>query len=342
MNNNTINITPAPSALGPFVPTGSYQKNCKNITITVLCNSLQEDGTENPTVLSYSATEVNQIYDIMNGNGTLALFKGTANPNPVASLGPFVPGGSYQTTSKNISVIIEAQCLAANNTYQPSILQYSAADVGAYIDIANVNGVLTRVTCYQTLATQVNANLEGVTANLNTACKSAIVTAALDPLNRFQWRNIDLVIVTLNTPMYYQLNDFVGLSSIEMDTITVAITGNTNQTYTGTVSVTAKFGKITGEISAVLGEVLTGAGSVSLTGYTLQASGSISIEVNKEAFSISAVNLNDASASCVSSQITLTPSLTNLLFDNTVPIVSVPTIPRQLATVIGTALTKLT
>ena len=86
MNNNTINITPAPSALGPFVPTGSYQKNCKNITITVLCNSLQEDGTENPTVLSYSASCVSSQITLTPSLTNL-LFDNTA---PIVSV-PTIP-----------------------------------------------------------------------------------------------------------------------------------------------------------------------------------------------------------------------------------------------------------
>tara|TARA_B100000508_G_C11440374_1_gene268457 strand:- start:40 stop:267 length:228 start_codon:yes stop_codon:yes gene_type:complete len=73
MNSMTININPVNSAFRPFVPTGTYQKNCQNITITLLCNCIGTDNLEMPSVISFKAEEAKEIHDILNAEGNVGL-----------------------------------------------------------------------------------------------------------------------------------------------------------------------------------------------------------------------------------------------------------------------------
>lgn len=316
MNNNTINITPAPSALGAFMPTGSYQKNCKNITITLLCNCTQEDGADNPTVISFAATDAAQIYDIVNENGSLGLSKGMVNPKPFAGFGPFIPAGSYQNTSSKITVVIEAQCLDNNNKYMPSMLQFKHSELDSIIDIANTNGVLTLVNNYDTISTQVNACFTANTAALNTVCKNAIIAEKLDPLTNYFWEYQPTYPIVI--PPIINRQGFIsitGLGAIDLTNVTIDINSHTKSLYSGSISVVATFGNISGVIPPLEGAFPQSDLTINVDGYKIMLQGSVSIQLNATTFSVTALNLGSASASFLSAL----PSGNNTPFSQPLP-----------------------
>jgi hypothetical protein len=65
-----------------------------------------------------------------------------STPNPNNALGPYVPAGSYQLTSKNISITINASCEQTGGEWVPSRLTYTAEEAQGSTGIWNNEGVL--------------------------------------------------------------------------------------------------------------------------------------------------------------------------------------------------------
>lgn len=65
--------------------------------------------------------------------------------NPVNEFGQYVPAGSYQKSSSDISVTLTAQCISKSGGTVPSTLTFSTSQVPTIGDIENTNGVLTLI-----------------------------------------------------------------------------------------------------------------------------------------------------------------------------------------------------
>lgn len=128
-----------------YVPAGSYQRTSQNInvTITALCQKTDGSWVQSPP-LSYSANQAGTITDLANMNGVLTLFTDNpANHNVSDNLGPFVPAGSYQRTSQQVSVTLNAVCQKIDGQWVPSQpLNYTAEQAANANDIANRDGNL--------------------------------------------------------------------------------------------------------------------------------------------------------------------------------------------------------
>ena len=64
------------------------------------------------------------------------------NTNPTNKYGQYVPAGSYQNSSSNITVTINAQCTQLDENVAPSTLTYSTEVAVVIDDIENKNGKL--------------------------------------------------------------------------------------------------------------------------------------------------------------------------------------------------------
>jgi hypothetical protein len=116
--------------MGEYVPNGSYKKTSRNIKVTLSAECQKQDGIWQPSTLDI--TDLNQP-TVENDNGTL---KSVSIPR-----GGYVPTGSYQETSRNIKVILTAECQKQDGTWQPSTLDITNLAYG--VDVANNNGQLT-------------------------------------------------------------------------------------------------------------------------------------------------------------------------------------------------------
>ncbi|MBD1208399.1 MAG: hypothetical protein H9535_08215 [Ignavibacteria bacterium] len=124
-----------------FVPAGSYSLTSKDIYVTLHANCADRQGNYVPSHVKYSVADAEQVVDIENVNGVLTLQK--IGRNPYDELGQYVPAGTYQHTSKDIFVTLEAVCKDRKGVYQPaSTVRYSALDAPSFADIENINGVL--------------------------------------------------------------------------------------------------------------------------------------------------------------------------------------------------------
>lgn len=114
-----------------FIPTGSYQRSASNMSSNLYGKSQRRDQTW-----------VASGFNISNLSGGLVNWDGALQPEngPLPAAG-FVPEGSYQRTTQNISVVLTAYCQKINGSWQ-----WSALDITHYKpsdgDIANIDGVL--------------------------------------------------------------------------------------------------------------------------------------------------------------------------------------------------------
>src|SRR5689334_8704567 len=127
----------------PYVPAGSYQTSAIDIHITLnaMCQESSGAWVKSPP-LSYSAHDVANIVDIHNLEGTLGLTHDGNRPNPT-SLSKYVPAGSYQASSKDIQVTINAMCQQSSGPWMQSPpLSFSASEAADIVDIQNADGTL--------------------------------------------------------------------------------------------------------------------------------------------------------------------------------------------------------
>jgi Beta-1,3-glucanase len=130
-----------------YIPAGSYQLTSTDITVTINATCQTETGLRiQSPALAYTSEAANSIGDITNVNGTLIIGQGNGStPNPTNLLGQYVPAGSYQLTSTNITVTINASCETEAGTWvQSPPLVYTSQEAANFKDIININGTLTK------------------------------------------------------------------------------------------------------------------------------------------------------------------------------------------------------
>lgn len=127
-----------------YIPKGSYLITSRNISITITANCRQSNGNIIPSNLSFSQEEALKIRDIANIEGKLTIFSSDSpEPNPTTNLGPYVPAGSYQLTSENVTITLSATCeQTGGNWIQSQPLKYTSNEASNFRDIANIEGNL--------------------------------------------------------------------------------------------------------------------------------------------------------------------------------------------------------
>jgi hypothetical protein len=134
------------ASVAQYVPAGSYQLSSSDLSIEIQAQCCTESGDTVLSTLQYTSTEAFGIQDIGNINGVLTIVSGNANIlNGNNSLGSYIPAGSYQQSSSNITVTLSANCLNISGQSVPSSLTYTASDAASFSTIMNDNGVLTSV-----------------------------------------------------------------------------------------------------------------------------------------------------------------------------------------------------
>jgi len=119
--------------MGPYVPNGSYRQTSINIQVTLSADCETVSGSWTHSTLDL--TNSNYV-SVENNNGTLTI-SGSASPTP-----GYVPGGSYQQTSKNIRVTLSADCQKTDGSRNHSLLDITNLNNA---DVENQNGVLVAV-----------------------------------------------------------------------------------------------------------------------------------------------------------------------------------------------------
>jgi|GEM_PF-5748202 len=125
-----------------YVADGSYAATSRNVRITIAADCLKANGRDlNPSKVTYTAPDAATIADITNDDGELVLVRcDHPTSNAHNRLGRFVPAGSFQASSKNIVVTVEAECLKVDQTYHLSHVWFHAEAAKNIADIANVDG----------------------------------------------------------------------------------------------------------------------------------------------------------------------------------------------------------
>lgn len=129
-----------------FTPGGSYQITSRQISVTINAECQRRDGSwQQSAPLHYTADEALKFPDISNDNGNLVPFV-VQPPGPIESkYGIAVPAGSYQVTSRNIVVTLEAECQKRDGSWQQSKpLTYGTDESLKYPEgVVNNNGQLS-------------------------------------------------------------------------------------------------------------------------------------------------------------------------------------------------------
>ena len=130
---------------GQYVPAGSYQNSSTEISITLNAKCEQTGGNVVvSTPLTFLATDAATIGDIENREGVLRVIPGNSStPNTANKYGQYVPAGSYQNSSSDISITLNAKCeqTGGNVVTSPS-LTFLATDAATISDIENREGTL--------------------------------------------------------------------------------------------------------------------------------------------------------------------------------------------------------
>ena len=115
------------------------------MTITAECQT--PNGAWKPSTLTYTEDQTGNLTDIANTNGVLTLeSSGPLQKNGYDGLGKYVPAGSYQQTTRNVSITIQAQCLNDAQKGVASEITYTANESVFFQDLQNDNGVLKEIT----------------------------------------------------------------------------------------------------------------------------------------------------------------------------------------------------
>jgi len=134
------------STQNQYVPAGSYQRTSQQITITLnaLCEQTGGNWVQSAP-LTFTADEANSFNDIANIEGTLTISPGNGStPNPSGQQNAYTPAGSYQRTSQQITITLNALCeQTGGNWVQSAPLTFTATDANSFNDIANIEGTLT-------------------------------------------------------------------------------------------------------------------------------------------------------------------------------------------------------
>ncbi len=130
---------------GQYVPAGSYQNSSSNISVTINAQCKRFDGGVIPSTLTFTTDVAVVIDDIENRDGKLLMLAGKdpSQPNPTNLFGQYVPAGSYQNSSSDISITLNAACeQTGGNVVQSPALTFLATDVTTISDIENREGTL--------------------------------------------------------------------------------------------------------------------------------------------------------------------------------------------------------
>lgn len=143
------NVNPT-NLFGQYVPAGSYQNSSSNISVTINAQCTRIDGSVVPATLTYGTDAAVVIDDIQNRDGTLVMPAGqnlNNQLNPSNQFGQYVPAGSYQRGSTEISITLNAECKKSDGTVvQSPALTFLATDAANISDIENREGVLQIIT----------------------------------------------------------------------------------------------------------------------------------------------------------------------------------------------------
>jgi hypothetical protein len=134
-----------------FIPYGSYLKSSKNISISIIANVKQPNGSIKRVVVMYSDKQTVNMQDIMVTNGNLVVVNGSTNLRQKNSGGLFFPDGSWNNSIVNdkknyiTKVVIYATCKNNQGDWvktQP--LEISSEEIqNGLKDIINNNGQLS-------------------------------------------------------------------------------------------------------------------------------------------------------------------------------------------------------
>ncbi|MCU0436110.1 MAG: hypothetical protein MUC87_21820 [Bacteroidia bacterium] len=119
-------------AAQPFVPNGTYKFTSKNVQSVLMGEAQKIDQSWVPA--SFDLTNLT-FANLANMNGELV------NANTPTAPAGYLPGGSYLLTSRNMRVILMANCQKIDGSWQRSQLDITTLSVNATIN--NINGVLT-------------------------------------------------------------------------------------------------------------------------------------------------------------------------------------------------------
>lgn len=126
-----------------FVPAGSYLLTSSDISVTISASCEQSSGDWVDSTLPFNANEANTLADISNLEGLLTLATGAYNADATQEFNQYVPAGSYQLTSKNITITLNATCQDAAGSWAASNpLVFTAESALQFEDISNNNGQL--------------------------------------------------------------------------------------------------------------------------------------------------------------------------------------------------------
>ncbi|MCP4343995.1 MAG: hypothetical protein GY795_00535 [Desulfobacterales bacterium] len=106
---------------GSYVPNGSYRETSHNIKVILSADCIRRDGTVNTDTLDI--TNLNNA-DIANIDGKL-VNKATDSSQQAVD-GSYVPKGSYQDTSSNITVTLSADCIRRDETVNTDMLDITS------------------------------------------------------------------------------------------------------------------------------------------------------------------------------------------------------------------------
>ncbi|NMH63912.1 cyanovirin [Shewanella salipaludis] len=117
--------------MSQYVPEGSFTRTSRNIKSTLYAQAQKRDQSWIPAGLDI--TNLNSA-EVTNLDGFLV---NTGNHGAPSG---YVPSGSYTKTSREITVILSAECQKRDQSWQYSTLVISNLE---NVSISNIDGVLT-------------------------------------------------------------------------------------------------------------------------------------------------------------------------------------------------------
>ncbi len=105
--------------MGKYLPKGNYLSTSKEVNINLFCEAKQRNKAWVPA--SLNITELNKA-NIANMDGYLINDAGSAPTHD------FIPGGSYEITARNMTVILSACCQKNDLTWNWSTLNITYLD----------------------------------------------------------------------------------------------------------------------------------------------------------------------------------------------------------------------
>jgi hypothetical protein len=113
-----------------FLPLGSYQLSCRDITVTLECEAQKIDGTWVASTLDIT-TQVRP--NVVNNDGTLELITGCETQNG------FQPGGSWSVTSRAVSVTLRCEARKIDGSWVSASFDLTTLSTAT---LSNNDGVL--------------------------------------------------------------------------------------------------------------------------------------------------------------------------------------------------------